>query len=176
MDCEGKRGAKELRVIHSVGVFEVILDYMTANEEDAEDRDQPDNREGDRDHFHDLQLPMMELDASFSAPASPAESSVRARARKRGPVPNDGPCQKIVILPGCPICAKWRARVCCASAVSVKGVAIMPSNVRSSISPSPDNVVPMPTPGDAPITPDFSDQKNFINRELSWLEFNRRVL
>ncbi len=51
----------------------------------------------------------------------------------------------------------------------------MPSNVRSSISPSPDNVVPMPPPGDASSNPDFSDPKNFINRELSWLEFNRRV-
>jgi len=51
----------------------------------------------------------------------------------------------------------------------------MPSNVRSSIPPSPDNVVPMPPAPDASTTPDFSDPKNFINRELSWLEFNRRV-
>src|ERR1043166_4705947 len=27
-----------------------------------------------------------------------------------------------------------------------------------------------------PIARDFSDPRNFINRELSWLEFNRRVL
>src|ERR1700736_4038256 len=29
---------------------------------------------------------------------------------------------------------------------------------------------------DVPIARDFSDPRNFINRELSWLEFNRRVL
>src|SRR6266403_1141712 len=29
---------------------------------------------------------------------------------------------------------------------------------------------------DVPITRDLSDPANFINRELSWLEFNRRVL
>ncbi|HSU86788.1 MAG TPA: hypothetical protein VLI42_08655, partial [Chthoniobacterales bacterium] len=40
----------------------------------------------------------------------------------------------------------------------------------------PDNVVPMPPPNEPPAKRDFSDPKNFINRELSWLEFNRRVL
>src|SRR5437879_2232581 len=30
--------------------------------------------------------------------------------------------------------------------------------------------------GDVPVARDFSDPRNFINRELSWLEFNRRVL
>src|SRR6202165_1629591 len=31
-------------------------------------------------------------------------------------------------------------------------------------------------PTDVPIAREFSDPRNFINRELSWLEFNRRVL
>jgi polyphosphate kinase len=52
----------------------------------------------------------------------------------------------------------------------------MPSNVRSSIAATPENVVPMPPPGEISVPGDFSDPKNFINRELSWLEFNRRVL
>ncbi len=54
----------------------------------------------------------------------------------------------------------------------------MPSDVPFSASaPAPPaNVVPMPPPDDAPAKRDFSDPKNFINRELSWLEFNRRVL
>ncbi|MBA3543224.1 MAG: polyphosphate kinase 1 [Chthoniobacterales bacterium] len=34
----------------------------------------------------------------------------------------------------------------------------------------------MPPPNESPARRDFSDPKNFINRELSWLEFNRRVL
>jgi len=52
----------------------------------------------------------------------------------------------------------------------------MPSNVNPATTVSPDNVVPMPAPNEAPPVPDFSAAKNFINRELSWLEFNRRVL
>ena len=51
----------------------------------------------------------------------------------------------------------------------------MPSSVSQPASNPPDNVVPMPPPNESPAQPAFSDPKNFINRELSWLEFNRRV-
>ncbi len=51
----------------------------------------------------------------------------------------------------------------------------MPNRASTTNPAPPDNVVPMPPPNDAPAKPDFSDPKNFINRELSWLEFNRRV-
>jgi polyphosphate kinase len=52
----------------------------------------------------------------------------------------------------------------------------MPSHANPSTSIPPDNVVAMPAPNESPAKPDFSAPKNFINRELSWLEFNRRVL
>ncbi len=52
----------------------------------------------------------------------------------------------------------------------------MPSQVSSSNPEPPANVVVMPLPNEPPARPDFSAAKNFINRELSWLEFNRRVL
>ncbi len=40
----------------------------------------------------------------------------------------------------------------------------------------PENIVPISPPNESAAKPDFSAPKNFINRELSWLEFNRRVL
>ncbi len=51
----------------------------------------------------------------------------------------------------------------------------MPAATSPSPAASPENVVSMPPPNE-PETRRFSDPKNFINRELSWLEFNRRVL
>src|SRR3954447_2861449 len=52
----------------------------------------------------------------------------------------------------------------------------MPSSVSQPAAEPPNNVVAMPGPEAASAPRDFSDPKNFINRELSWLEFNRRVL
>ncbi len=52
----------------------------------------------------------------------------------------------------------------------------MPTSTTPPASALPDNVVPMIPPNESPAAPNFSDHANFINRELSWLEFNRRVL
>jgi polyphosphate kinase len=51
----------------------------------------------------------------------------------------------------------------------------MQPSAHSTNPKQPANIVAMPTPKPASPTR-FSDPKNFINRELSWLEFNRRVL
>ena len=52
----------------------------------------------------------------------------------------------------------------------------MPSKTQSVAAEPPANVVPIRSP-DVPQAPrDLSAPENFINRELSWLEFNRRVL
>jgi polyphosphate kinase len=51
----------------------------------------------------------------------------------------------------------------------------MESDAESSSSAQSPNIVVLPT-ADSPPTRPFSAPENFINRELSWLEFNRRVL
>ncbi|HEY1770474.1 MAG TPA: polyphosphate kinase 1 [Chthoniobacterales bacterium] len=51
----------------------------------------------------------------------------------------------------------------------------MASSNLSSVS-APENVLELRAPNESPAKPDFAAPANFINRELSWLEFNRRVL
>ena len=51
----------------------------------------------------------------------------------------------------------------------------MPSKTQSPASEEPSNIVALPDAGEVQAHR-FSAPENFINRELSWLEFNRRVL
>src|SRR5881227_2307982 len=52
----------------------------------------------------------------------------------------------------------------------------MPTAIaRTTVADEPSTDVEI-LPKDVPTTNRFSDPRNFINRELSWLEFNRRVL
>src|SRR6187399_3439565 len=51
----------------------------------------------------------------------------------------------------------------------------MPSKAQSPASEAPSNIVALPDAGEVQANR-FSAPENFINRELSWLEFNRRVL
>ena len=53
----------------------------------------------------------------------------------------------------------------------------MQSKAQSASSDEPANIVALPDmTGENAAAPRFSAPENFINRELSWLEFNRRVL
>ena len=60
--------------------------------------------------------------------------------------------------------------------VSRRRSEFMQPSAHSTNPKQPVNVVTMPTPEKSASPSRFSDPKNFINRELSWLEFNRRVL
>src|SRR6202048_2742347 len=51
----------------------------------------------------------------------------------------------------------------------------MQPNVESSPEAA-TNIIPLPEATETPPAKKFSAPENFINRELSWLEFNRRVL
>ena len=52
----------------------------------------------------------------------------------------------------------------------------MQPKVESSSPDGATNIIPMPEAAAEPARKKFSAPANFINRELSWLEFNRRVL
>src|SRR5215218_9224180 len=52
----------------------------------------------------------------------------------------------------------------------------MPNKPQSAAPEEPTNIVALPAPDLSCEPRHFSRPENFINRELSWLEFNRRVL
>ncbi|MGI8819255.1 MAG: polyphosphate kinase 1 [Chthoniobacterales bacterium] len=52
----------------------------------------------------------------------------------------------------------------------------MPPKPETTSEDEATNIVALPSPDEAPPGARFSAPENFINRELSWLEFNRRVL
>src|SRR5438270_12029008 len=52
----------------------------------------------------------------------------------------------------------------------------MQPNVESSSPEAATNIIPLPEGAAQPALRRFAAPENFINRELSWLQFNRRVL